>query len=64
MNKSSKTHLWAHVRLVVVAALLVVPAACTGGINAGEKGGTAFIVFTGMLLVTLAILWVILGREK
>ncbi len=63
MNKSPK-NLWALMRLVVVAALIVVPAACTGGINAGEKGGTAFIVFTGMLLVTLAILWLILGREK
>ena len=54
----------ARLRLVILAVLLAVPAACTGGINAGEKGGTAFIVFTGMLLLTLAILWIILGREK
>lgn len=54
----------ARLRLIILAVLLVVPAACTGGINAGEKGGTAFIVFTGMLLVTLVILWLILGREK
>lgn len=53
-----------RLRLVVLALLLVLPAACTGGINAGVKGGQAFIVFTGMLLVTLAILWIILGREK
>ena len=53
-----------RIRLVATALLLVVPAACTGGINAGVKGGQAFIVFTGMLLLTLAILWIILGREK
>ena len=53
-----------RLRLVIAVLLLLVPAACTGGINAGVKGGQAFIVFTGMLLVTLAILWIILGREK
>jgi hypothetical protein len=37
--------------------------ACTGGINAGEDGGTAFIVFTAMLLLTIFILWLALGRE-
>lgn len=43
------------------AALL--SGACTGGINAGEDGGTAFIVFTAMLIVTVLILWLVLGRE-
>ena len=52
-------------RLVLALATTALGStSCTGGINAGEKGGTAFIVFTGMLLVTLAILWLILGREK
>jgi hypothetical protein len=37
--------------------------ACTGGINAGEEGGVAFIAFTGMLIVTIAILYYFLGRE-
>jgi hypothetical protein len=44
--------------------LLVAMSACTGGINAGEKGGQAFIAFAGMLLVALGIMWIILGREK
>jgi hypothetical protein len=37
--------------------------ACTGGINAGEEGGLAFIAFTVMLLITIAVLWFFLGRE-
>ena len=44
--------------------LLALPSACTGGINAGEEGGQAFIAFTVMLLLTLWILWLVLGREK
>jgi hypothetical protein len=44
--------------------LVIAMSACSGGINAGEKGGQAFIAFTGMLIATLAILWIILGREK
>ena len=59
-----KRGLVARFRLLFGLLLLLAPTACTGGINAGVKGGQAFIVFTGMLLVTLAILWVILGREK
>ena len=49
----------------LAAALLaaLVSGACTGGINAGEEGGPAFIVFTGMLIVTVLILWLVLGRE-
>jgi CHAT domain-containing protein len=46
------------------AILLVTLSACTGGINAGEKGGRAFIAFAGMLLATLGIMWIIIGREK
>jgi hypothetical protein len=44
----------------VLAALI--SGACTGGINAGEEGGTAFIVFAAMLIVTVFILWLVLGR--
>ena len=54
----------ARLRLILASLLLVAGTACTGGINAGVKGGQAFIVFTAMLLITLAILWVVLGREK
>ena len=54
----------ARLRLLVATLMLAVPAACTGGINAGEKGGQAFIAMTGMLLAILAILWIVLGREK
>lgn len=54
----------ARLRLVGALLLLLVPAACTGGINAGVKGGQAFIVMTGMLLLILGILWIVLGREK
>ena len=64
MRKPSKTSILGPIRLVMLAVALAIPAACTGGINAGVKGGTAFIAFTGMLLLTLAILWLILGREK
>lgn len=54
----------ARLRVLVAVLMLAVPAACTGGINAGEKGGQAFIAMTGMLLAILAILWIVLGREK
>ena len=53
----------APVRLAVGAALAVLLPACTSGINAGEKGGSAFIAFTVMLIVTCAILWFVLGRD-
>ncbi|HEV3364946.1 MAG TPA: hypothetical protein VG795_12560 [Acidimicrobiia bacterium] len=47
------------------AALLaaLVSGACTAGIDAGHDGGIAFIVFTGMLILTAFILWLVLGRE-
>lgn len=52
---------------LTLALLLAVPVALTGcsrtGIDAGKTGGRAFIVFTGMLLVTAAVLWFVLGRE-
>lgn len=52
------------VKKALVAVLLLCSCtSCTGGINAGENGGVAFIVFAGMLVGTLAILWFILGRE-
>ena len=52
----------ARVALTLVAASLV-STACTGGINAGEDGGVAFIVFAAMLVLFIGILWLILGRE-
>lgn len=56
--------LFGRLRLIGALLLLAIPTACTGGINAGVKGGQAFIVMTGMLLLMLGILWIILGREK
>jgi hypothetical protein len=48
----------------VTALLLISATACSGGgINAGEKGGEAFIAFTVMLIIGAAILWYTLGRE-
>lgn len=64
MNSDRKRTFFATSRLLLAAMILVVPAACTGGINAGVKGGQAFIVMTGMLLLILGILWIVLGREK
>ena len=54
-----------HMRTTATAALLLLLAGCTKtGINAGEEGGQAFILLTVMLLVTIGILWFILGREE
>lgn len=47
-----------------VVAALALGACSGGGINAGEEGGHAFIAFAGMLLLTLGILWIVLGRDK
>ncbi len=52
--------------VVVLAALTM--SACRGGINAGgeqpaNNGGIAFVALTGMLLLTILILWLILGRD-
>jgi hypothetical protein len=49
-------------RLATACAGLLVAPACSGGINAGVQGGRAFIAFTAMLLVTLAALWLAIGR--
>jgi hypothetical protein len=49
--------------LLSTSILGVLATSCTGGINAGEEGGLAFIVFAAMLLVVLAVLWLVLGRE-
>ena len=44
-------------------AVALLGTSCTGGINAGEEGGLAFIVFAIMLVAFLGILWLVLGRE-
>ena len=49
--------------LLVLVTTAPLSASCTGGINAGEEGGLAFIVFAVMLVAFLGILWLILGRE-
>ncbi|MGH2700176.1 MAG: hypothetical protein ACRDJ2_00200 [Actinomycetota bacterium] len=48
--------------LAVLVALGM--SACSGpGVNAGEQGGRAFILFTVMLIVTCAVLAFFLGKE-
>jgi hypothetical protein len=51
------------IRILLGVAATLGLAGCSGGINAGEEGGVAFIAFTGMLIVTIAVLWYFLGRE-
>jgi hypothetical protein len=54
----------ARARTIFAALLLLLLSACTGpGVDAGEEGGVAFILFTIMLLLTVGILWFFLGRE-
>jgi hypothetical protein len=51
-------------RLALAMLLLFGATACSGtGINAGEQGGRAFIVFTVMLVLTGVILAIFLGKE-
>lgn len=50
--------------LAAAFALLSLGACTGGGVNAGEKGGTAFIVMAVMLVAIVAILYFILGREE
>jgi hypothetical protein len=51
-------------RLALAMVLLFGATACSGtGINAGEQGGRAFIVFTVMLVLTGVILAIFLGKE-
>ncbi len=47
--------------VMVLAGLLAT--ACSGGVNAGEDGGIAFILFTIMLLAIVGVMAFILGRE-
>jgi hypothetical protein len=51
-------------RAVAGILALATLTSCTGGINAGEQGGRAFIGFTVMLVLTAAILYFVLGREE
>jgi hypothetical protein len=55
--------LTSRLRVTAATISMLLLGACTGGINAGEEGGVAFIAFTGMLIVTIAILYYFLGRE-
>ena len=57
-----KTRMLEH--LAAASALLSLVACTGGGINAGEKGGTAFILMAVMLIALAAILYFILGREE
>jgi hypothetical protein len=50
-------------RLLAALGLLVALPGCTGGINAGEQGGMAFVAFTVFLLITIAILYFAIGRN-
>jgi hypothetical protein len=50
-------------KVTLAAGLLIGLSACTSGIDAGKKGGIAFIGLTIMLLAMLFVLWLILGRE-
>lgn len=53
-----------RLRTLIATILLLGPAACSsGGVNAGEQGGEAFIGFAVMLIIGGAILWWALGRE-
>jgi len=53
-----------RLRLALATSLLFGATACSGtGINAGEQGGRAFIVFTAMLVLTVVILAIFLGKE-
>ncbi len=53
---------------LVAFGALALPA-CSGGINAGgetptSNGGIAFVALAGMLILTMIILWIILGRDE
>jgi hypothetical protein len=51
-------------RVLFATLLSLTLAACTGGVNAGEKGGTAFIYMAVMLVAICVVLWLILGRGE
>ena len=55
-------------RLLAALTSLLLLGACGTGIDAGgeslgENGGVAFIAMTFMLVLTVVILWWIMGRE-
>ncbi|MDQ3958175.1 MAG: hypothetical protein M3273_07630 [Actinomycetota bacterium] len=53
-----------RMRSTLTAAALLTLSACTRpGINAGEEGGKAFVLMAIMLIATIVVLWLILGRE-
>jgi hypothetical protein len=53
----------ARLRLLIGLLASLVLSACGAGVNAGEEGGIAFIAFTIMLIVTIALMYYFLGRE-
>lgn len=50
-------------RVLAASGLLMMLTSCTNGVNAGKEGGVAFIGMAIMLVLMVAILWFILGRE-
>ena len=44
-------------------ALLGLSACSSGGINAGHQGGRAFLIFAGVLISVVLVLWFALGRD-
>jgi len=51
-------------RFALAPLVLVTVSACSGpGVNAGERGGVAFILFAAMLVVTGLVLAFFLGKE-
>ena len=50
-------------RVLATSGLLATLTSCTNGVNAGKEGGVAFIGMAIMLVLSVAILWFILGRE-
>ena len=51
-------------RFALATLVLVAMSACSGpGVNAGERGGVAFILFAAMLVVTGLVLAFFLGKE-
>jgi hypothetical protein len=51
-------------RFALATLVLVALTACSSpGVNAGERGGVAFILFAAMLVVTGLVLAFFLGKE-
>ena len=51
-------------RFALATLVLVAMTACSGpGVNAGEQGGRAIILFAAMLVVTGLVLAFFLGKE-